>query len=139
MCVNYISVKLGGGGGWSKDLSQQYYTAYLKSNQSVNLNILITHKKGKYVRWWICLLTNLNAVLISQYIHTSNHYVVHFKHTRCYLSIYLSKVGGNPTLNVFFFPFLHCPSGCYAVVVIQVECGCLNDNAHSIYQFILKC
>ena len=96
----------------------------------------------------MCLLINLNAVIISQYIHTSNHCVVHFKHTQCYLSIYLSKVGGTHLSMPFFFPskrynvsvpFLHCPSGCYAVVVIQVECGCLNDNAHSIYQFILKC
>lgn len=43
--------------------------------------------------------------------------------------------------KVHFFllvPFLHCPSGGYAVVVIQVECGCLNNNAHSTYQFILN-
>lgn len=51
----------------------------------------------------MCLLINLNAVIISQYIHTSNHYVVHFKHTQCYLSIYLSKVGGTQTLYAFFF------------------------------------
>lgn len=56
-------------------------------------------------------------------------------------------MGGKQTINVFllvkgiFFlpsPFLHCPSGCYAAVV-HVECGCLTNNAHGIYQFILKC
>lgn len=35
-------------------------------------------------------------------------------------------------------PFLHCLSDFYAVV-IQVKCGYLNNNVHSIYQFILKC
>lgn len=64
------------------------------------------------------------------------------------LSSCLNKYGEkNKLLMPFFFykvyflpiPFLHCPSVCYAVVVIQVQCSCLNNNAHSIYQFILKC
>ena len=33
------------------------------------------------------VLTNLIVVIISQYIHISNHYVVHLKLTQCYMSI----------------------------------------------------
>lgn len=33
------------------------------------------------------LLTNVSVVKISQYIHVSNHYTVHFKITQSYVSI----------------------------------------------------
>lgn len=49
-------------------------------------------------------------------------------------------------MNLFSFkgysilvPTLYCLSGHYAVSVIRVECGCLNNNDHDIYRFIVKC
>lgn len=45
-----------------------------------------THTK-KYLGEGMEMLTNLIVVLISPYIHVSNHYTVQLKFTPCYLSV----------------------------------------------------
>ena len=50
-------------------------------------------KKCNHVRFW--MLTKLIAVIISQYTHISNHYVVHSTYTMMYvnyISIKLKKI-----------------------------------------------
>lgn len=39
------------------------------------------------------VLTNLILAIIWQYIHVSNHYILHIKHTKHYMSIYLNNAG----------------------------------------------
>lgn len=50
-----------------------------------SLNIFATHAKKELCKV-IDVLTNLAVVIILQYIHISNHDVLHLKHTQYYMS-----------------------------------------------------
>ena len=42
------------------------------------------------------VLTNLIVVIILQYIHIENHYIVHLKLTHCYVNCISIKLGKQP-------------------------------------------
>ena len=47
------------------------------------------------------VLTNLIVIVISQYIHVSNHHVVYLRFTKCYTSVISSIKLEKKTMNIF--------------------------------------
>ena len=65
------------------------------------------------------MLTKLTVVIISEYIHISNHYVVHLKFIQCICLLSLSKTGETKKRNhIMTVCRLSCMQGITSNLVI---------------------